>query len=103
MAQFLSVPEGHLSYADRVDSKELNIAYCPTEEMVADFFTKPLQGKLFYFLRDLIMGIGPNSKYHSSRRSVLSTDAPANDTRSSDEDVAGPRTYKEALLGQEST
>ena len=39
--------------------------------MVADFFTKPLQGRLFYQLRDLIMNIAPHSEYHSSRRSVL--------------------------------
>jgi hypothetical protein len=27
---------------DRVDSKEVDIQYCPTGNMVADFFTKPL-------------------------------------------------------------
>ena len=32
---------------DRVSSKEIRIEYCPTAEMVADFFTKPLQGKQF--------------------------------------------------------
>jgi hypothetical protein len=32
---------------DRVASKEVKIEYCPTEEMLADFFTKPLQGSLF--------------------------------------------------------
>ena len=39
--------------------------------MRADFFTKPLQGMLFYRLRDLIMNIVPESPYHSSHRSVL--------------------------------
>ena len=39
--------------------------------MRADFFTKPLQGMLFYCLRDLIMNIAPESPYHSSHRSVL--------------------------------
>ena len=33
--------------ADRVASKEVAIEYCPTGEMVADYFTKPLQGTLF--------------------------------------------------------
>ena len=32
---------------------------------------KPLQGMLFYCLRDLIMNIAPESPYHSSHRSVL--------------------------------
>ena len=39
--------------------------------MCADFFTKPLQGMLFYRLHDLIMNIAPESPYHSSHRSVL--------------------------------
>jgi hypothetical protein len=30
--------------ADWVQSKEIHIEYCPTGIMIADFFTKPLQG-----------------------------------------------------------
>ena len=41
---------------DRVDKGEIFITYCPTEVMLADFFTKPLQGRLFKFFRDIIMG-----------------------------------------------
>jgi hypothetical protein len=41
---------------DRVDKKELDISYCPTEVMLADFFTKPLQGSLFKLFRSVIMG-----------------------------------------------
>jgi hypothetical protein len=40
---------------DRINKNELSVEYCPTEEMVGDFFTKPLQGKLFYKFRCLIM------------------------------------------------
>ncbi len=29
---------------DRVAANEVKIKYCPTEDMIADFFTKPLQG-----------------------------------------------------------
>jgi hypothetical protein len=32
---------------DRMENGEVEIAYLPTELMVADFFTKPLQGELF--------------------------------------------------------
>ena len=39
--------------------------------MCADFFTKPLQGLLFYHLRDLIMNLAPENPYHSLHRSVL--------------------------------
>ena len=41
---------------DRVKKKEIQVKYCPTEMMVADYFTKPLQGKLFHTIRDIIMG-----------------------------------------------
>ena len=33
---------------DRINSNELSVEYCPTGEMVGDFFTKSLQGQLFY-------------------------------------------------------
>jgi hypothetical protein len=32
---------------NRVASKEVSIKYCPTGDMTADFFIKPLQGSLF--------------------------------------------------------
>jgi hypothetical protein len=42
--------------ADRVKSKEIRIEYCPTGIMIADYFTKPLQGMIFRKWRDMIMG-----------------------------------------------
>jgi phenolic acid decarboxylase len=36
----------HFFIKDQVNDNEISVEYCPTEEMVADFFTKPLQGKL---------------------------------------------------------
>jgi hypothetical protein len=42
---------------DRVKRKEVSVEYCPTGEMNADFFTKPLQGVLFRKFRDRIMNI----------------------------------------------
>jgi hypothetical protein len=64
--------------ADRVASGELRIEHCPTEDMVADYFTKPLQGAPFYKLRDLVMNIASSSPYHSSQRSVLEKDCVPN-------------------------
>ena len=32
---------------DRIKSGELKVEYCPTEDMIDDFRTKPLQVKLF--------------------------------------------------------
>ena len=42
--------------------------------MIADFFTKPLQGKQFYKICDQVMNIDPSSKYDSDHRSVLKPD-----------------------------
>jgi len=42
---------------DRIANGEINLVHCPTGIMVADFFTKPLQGYLFKKFRDIIMGI----------------------------------------------
>ena len=41
---------------DRVLSKEVKIEYCPTNEMIGDFFTKPLTGTKFIEFKKLIMG-----------------------------------------------
>jgi len=38
-------------------SEAIGVAYCPTVEMIADYFTKPLQGALFRRLRDAILNI----------------------------------------------
>ena len=52
---------------DRVDKEEVNIIYCPTEHMVGDFFTKPLQGKMFIIFRNKILGIDPNPEFIQER------------------------------------
>ena len=42
---------------DRIEKDEVSVIYCPTAEMIADFFTKPLQGEIFIQFRDMILGI----------------------------------------------
>jgi len=42
---------------DRISQKQMRVACCPTKEMIADYFTKPLQGALFRRLRDAILNI----------------------------------------------
>jgi hypothetical protein len=41
---------------DRLEIENIDVQYCPTEYMLADFFTKPLQGNLFRKFREVIMG-----------------------------------------------
>jgi hypothetical protein len=43
--------------ADQVAKKHLRVMYCPTDEMVADYMTKPLQGWKFKKFRAAIMGL----------------------------------------------
>ena len=42
---------------DKVKNNEMKIIYCPTKQMVANFFTKPLQGVLYFTHRNTILGI----------------------------------------------
>jgi hypothetical protein len=42
---------------DRIENKELRIEYCPTNEMIADILTKPLQGSQFYKLRNRMLNV----------------------------------------------
>ena len=46
----------HFFVKDLGDKKQIKVLYCPTTKMLADFFTKPLQGELFRFFRSIIMG-----------------------------------------------
>ena len=39
-----------------MNTEKITIRHCPTEQMLADFFTKPLQGNLFRRFHDLILG-----------------------------------------------
>ncbi len=50
----------HICYffiTDRIRNKELRVEWLPTENMIADFMTKPLQGATFKSFRDQIMGV----------------------------------------------
>jgi hypothetical protein len=57
--------------ADQVEKGSVEIKYCPTNLMIGDFFTKPLQGKKFEFFKDLILGKKSVSSLESDARSVL--------------------------------
>jgi hypothetical protein len=45
--------------ADRIAKGDLSVVWCPTDKMIADFLTEPLQGKLFVQFWDLLMGAVP--------------------------------------------
>ena len=43
--------------SDQVEKGNLEIEYCPTDDMTADFMTKPLQGEKFLKFRAEVMGL----------------------------------------------
>ncbi len=45
--------------ADCIAKGDLSVVWCPTNKMIADFLTKPLQGKVFQQIRDVLMGAVP--------------------------------------------
>jgi hypothetical protein len=47
---------------DLVGRDEVKIEYCSTDDMIADYHTKPLTGWKFKFFRDLIMNL--SGKHH---------------------------------------
>ena len=46
--------------SDKIKQGEMRVENCATEDMVADFFTKPLQGSQFRKLRAVIMNLTEN-------------------------------------------
>ena len=59
---------------DYIKYGDISIEHCDTNNMLGDYFTKPLQGKTFLKLRDVLMNFDPNDKFHSNHRSVLRND-----------------------------
>jgi hypothetical protein len=57
--------------ANRVANDEVRIEYCPTKVMLANYFTKPLQGLQFKTFRDQIMNVNPEANPIQDYRSVL--------------------------------
>ena len=41
---------------DRIKNGNISVRHCPTEKMLADFMSKPLQGKPFITFRKVLMG-----------------------------------------------
>ncbi len=51
---------------DKSDKDEINLRYCPTGEMIADFFSKPQKSSMFSKFRD----VGMRVKHHSFIRTL---------------------------------
>ena len=51
----------HFFVRECVENGEIVVPYVNTLDNEADFFTKPLEGKLFFELRDRIMNVAPTA------------------------------------------
>jgi hypothetical protein len=82
---------------DWVKMENINVRHCPTEEMLADFLTKPLQGNLFRKFRDVLLGY-----HHVSSLQQNVTDASSPEERVEreieNEELVGSREYE--ITGQ---
>ena len=56
---------------DRIDKGEVEVVFCPTEEMVGHFFTKPLQGAKFRKFRKIIMNLADDGDFYFSMKSEV--------------------------------
>ena len=56
----------YLWIKDRLQSEGIEVEYCPTEKMIAYFFTKPLQGPLFEKFRYIVLGFKHISTLHEN-------------------------------------
>ena len=42
---------------DRIANGDVRVEHCPTDRLIADFYTKPLQGHLFRLFHSLILNL----------------------------------------------
>ena len=75
---------------DRVKSGDIKVLYCPTDKMVADFFTKPLQGSIFKKLRNSVMGYNGHDLRFMDRKEKDPTKSEALQYHTSKERVGNP-------------
>ena len=69
----------HFFVTDQIQNKELKVVCCPTNEMVADFFTKPLQGCKFKKFRSMIVNI-PDQEEISQKKKLNKRTCKSNDS-----------------------
>ena len=50
---------------DHINQDRLQVSYCPTGDMLADYFSKPLQGSLFRKFCNLILNVSPKDELNA--------------------------------------
>jgi hypothetical protein len=61
---------------DLIGRDEVAVLYCPTDDMIADYTTKPLTGTKFHYFRDIIMNLS-NKTHHVGQQECVGNHARA--------------------------
>jgi Reverse transcriptase (RNA-dependent DNA polymerase) len=56
---------------DNIQNKNMRVEYCPTDDMLADFFTKPLQGSKYRRFRSMVLNL--NTGVDVARKECVET------------------------------
>ena len=84
---------------DVIKRENIDIKHCPTKDMIADFYTKPLQGFSFVRLRDFIMGLTPElAEERVEKQGVSETSNKGSNPSSC---LKPHATYADAVRGQQ--
>ena len=69
---------------DLLDRGVITLSHCLSNNMIADFFTKPIQGQRFQILRSLIMNIDYPIGHRSALGNNIKTDAQLDESNRSE-------------------
>jgi hypothetical protein len=89
---------------DRIEKEGIEVRHCPTDKMIADFQSKPLQGAKFREMRDWVLG-------HTHIKSSFESPSPTSEERVGDQENLSHvgigkkkmRTYAEVTRGDPNT
>ena len=85
----------HFFVTDRIQNKELKVFCCPTNDMVADLFTKPLQGHKFKKFRKIIVNV-PDPEEISQKKKLNKQACESNDATIGHRSVLDKKQKKQA-------
>ena len=82
-------------------NENIELVHCPMERMIADFFTKALQGSLFRKMRDIIMGLAPFPAEERVEENSLTTVALGQNHNRDDVKMTYAEAVKKQVSGKE--
>ena len=88
---------------DLLERGIVELEHCSTEDMIADFFTKPVQGKKFQIMRDIILNRTTESALqyrsvleNSTQNNIVQTDSTTKDISKTESERAEGKENKRA-------